>query len=95
MVSHFLIDHLEYACPFVGRFTSLIETLLIFTKKRVFECREADLFSVSILPDLMLLVVGVRKRAVHKECLVLRMKCIAHELDPIKMGIRLWREHKT
>ena len=33
MISHFLIDHLEYACPFVGRFTSLIETLLIFTKK--------------------------------------------------------------
>ena len=34
------------------------------------------MFSVSILPDLMLLVIGVRKRAVHKECLVLRMKCI-------------------
>ena len=35
MISHFLIDHLEYACPFVGRFTSLIETLLIFTKKEL------------------------------------------------------------
>ena len=34
----------------------------------------------SILPDLMLLVVGVRKRAVHNECQVLGMKSIVHEL---------------
>ena len=54
-------------CPFVDRFTSFIEMLLIFTKKRFFECWEADLLSVSILSDLMLLGVGVRKRAVHKE----------------------------
>ena len=54
---------------------------LIFTKNRVFECSEADLLSVSIWPDLMLLVVGVRKRAVYKESLVLGMKCIVHELD--------------
>ena len=53
---------------------------LIFTKKRVFACWEADLLSASILPDLMLLVAGIRKGAVHKECLVL--KCIVHELDP-------------
>ena len=58
--------------------------LLIFTKKRVFECLEADLLSVSIFSDLMLLVLGVRKREVHKECLVLGMKCIVHELDPKK-----------
>ena len=58
-------------CPFVDRFTSLTEMLLIFTKKRVFECSEAHLLSVSILPDLMLLVVRVRKRAVHKVCLVI------------------------
>ena len=57
---------------------------LIFTKKRVFACSETDLLSASILPDLSLLVVGVRKRAVHKECLVLGMKCIVHELDPKK-----------
>ena len=38
-------------------------------KKRFFECWEADLLSVSTLSDLMLLVVGGRKRAVHKECL--------------------------
>ena len=69
--------------------------LLIFMKKRVFECSETDLLSVSILPDLMLLVVRVRKRAVHKECLVLGMKCIVHELDPKKMGISLRREDKT
>ena len=69
-------------CPFVDRFTPLIEILLIFMKKRVFECSEADLLSVSNLSDLMLLVVRVRKRAVHKECLVLGMKCIVHELDP-------------
>ena len=68
-------------CPFVDRFTSLIEMFLIFTKNRVFECSEADLLSVSIWPDLMLLVVGVRKRAVYKESLVLGMKCIVHELD--------------
>ena len=60
-----------YLCPFVDRFTSLIEMLFIFTKKRVFECSEADFLSVFILPDLMLLVVGFRKRAVHKECLVI------------------------
>ena len=47
----------------------------------VFKCSEADWLSVSILPDLMLLVVGVRKRAVYKECLVLGMKCIVHVLD--------------
>ena len=80
--------------PFVDRFTSLIEMLLIFTK-RVFECSEADLHSVSILPDLMLLVVGVRKRAVHKECLILGIKCVVHELDQKKLGIWLWREYKT
>ena len=57
--------------PLVYRFTSLIEMLFIFTKKRVFECSEADFLSVFILPDLMLLVVGFRKRAVHKECLVI------------------------
>ena len=57
--------------PFVDRFTSLIEMLFIFTKKRVFECSEADLLSVFIFPDLMLLVVGIRKRSVHKECLVI------------------------
>ena len=51
--------------------------LLIFTKKGF----EADLLSVSILPDLILLVVEVRKRAVHKECLFFGMKCIVHELD--------------
>ena len=68
--------------------------LLIFMKKRVFECSETDLLSVSILPDLMLLVVRVRKRAVHKECLVLEMKCIVHELDPKKMGIWLRQEDK-
>ena len=82
-------------CPFVDRFTSLIEMLLMFTKKGVFECSEAHLLSVSILSDLMLLVVGVSKRAVHKECLVLGMKCIVHELDPKKMGISLRREDKT
>ena len=63
--------------------------------KKIFECWEADLLSVFILPDLMLLAVGVRKRAVQKECLVLGMKCIVHELDPKKMGIWLWREDKT
>ena len=68
-------------CLFVDRFTSLIEMLLIFTKKRVFESSEADLLSVSIFHDLMLLVVGDKKRAVYKECLVLGMKVIAHELD--------------
>ena len=60
--------------------------LLIFTKKKVFECSEADLLSVSIFSDLMLLVVRVRKRAVRKEFLVLGMKCIVHELDPKKNG---------
>ena len=69
--------------------------LLILAKKRVFECSEANLLFVSILPDLMLLVVGVRKRAVHKEGLVLGIKCIVHELDPKKMGIWLWLEYKT
>ena len=54
---------------------------LIFMKNRVFECSKADLLSVSILLDLMLLVVGVRKRTVYKESLVLGMKCIVHELD--------------
>ena len=53
----------------------------------VFKCSEADWLSVSILPDLMLSVVGVRKRAVYKECLVLGMKCVVHELDPKKIGI--------
>ena len=48
--------------------------LFIFTKKRVFECWEADLLSVSIFLDLVLLVVGVRKRAVHKEYLVIGNK---------------------
>ena len=47
------------------------------------------MLSVSILLDLMLLVVGVRKRAVHKEYLFLGMKYIVHELDPKKMGIWL------
>ena len=70
-------------CPFVDRFTSLIEMLLIFTE-RVFECSEADLHSVSILPDLMLLVVGARKRTVHKECLILGIKCVVHELNQKK-----------
>ena len=60
--------------------------LLIFTKKKVFECSEADLLSVSIFSDLMLLVVRVRKRAVRKEFLVLGMKCIVYELDPKKNG---------
>ena len=69
--------------------------MLLISQKKIFECWEADLLSVSILPDLMLLVIGVRKRAVHKECLVLGMKCIVHELDPKKMGIWLWREDKT
>ena len=36
------------------------------------------------MPDLMLLVVGVRKRAVHKECLILGVKCVVHELDQKK-----------
>ena len=64
-------------CRFVDRFTSFVETLLIFTKKRFFEWWEADLLSVSILSDLMLLEIGVRKRAVHEECwsLILRIKC--------------------
>ena len=57
--------------------------LLIFTE-RFFECSEADLHSVSILPDLMLLVVGARKRAVHNECLILGIKCVVHELDQKK-----------
>ena len=35
--------------------------LLIFTKNRLFKCREADLLSVFILSDFMLLGVGVRK----------------------------------
>ena len=69
--------------------------MLLISQKKIFECWEADLLSASILPDLMLLVIGVRKRAVHKECLVLGMKCIVHELDPKKMGIWLWREDKT
>ena len=69
--------------------------MLLISQKKIFECWEADLLSVSILPDLMLLVIGVRKRAVHKECLVLGMKCIVHELDPKKMGIWLWWEDKT
>ena len=69
--------------------------MLLISQKKIFECWEADLLSVSILPDLMLLVIGVRKRAVHKECLVLGMKCIVHELDLKKMGIWLWREDKT
>ena len=70
--------------------------LLIFKKKkRVSECSEAYLLSVSISSDLMLLVFGVRKRAVHKECLILGMKCLVHELDPRKMGIWLLREGKT
>ena len=69
--------------------------MLLISQKKIFECWEADLLSVSILPDLMLLVIGVRKRAVHKECLVLGMKYIVHELDPKKMGIWLWREDKT
>ena len=33
----------------------------------MFECCEADLLSVSILADLMLLEAGVRKRAAHEE----------------------------
>ena len=72
IISHFF-DWPFRIClsPLVYRFTSLIEMLFIFTKKRVFECSEADLLSVFILPDLMLLVVGFRKRAVHKECLVI------------------------
>ena len=82
-------------CPFVDRFTSLIEMILVFMKKRVFECSQADLLSASILCDLMLLVVRVRKRAVHKECLVLGMKFLVHELDPKKIGIWLRREDKT
>ena len=90
-----MTDVLEYACPFVDRFTSLIEMLLILTKKRVFECSKADLFSVSILPYLMLLVVAARKRAVHKEGLVLGMKCIVHEVDPNKTSMWLWLEYKT
>ena len=60
--------------------------LLIFTKKSVFECSEADFLSLSILSDLMLLVTGVRKRAVHKECVAFGMKCIVHELYPKKNG---------
>ena len=74
-------------CPFVDRFTSLIEMILVFMKKGDFECSETDLLSVSILSDLMLLVIRVRKRAVHKECLVLGIKFIVRELDPKKMGI--------
>ena len=58
-------------------------------KKRVFECSEDDLVSVSIMHDLMLLLVGGRKRAVHRECLFLGMKCIVFELDPKNMGIWL------
>ena len=61
--------------------------ILVFMKKGVFECSETDLLSVSILSDLMLLVIRVRKRAVHKECLVLGIKFIVRELDPKKMGI--------
>ena len=68
-------------CPFVDRFTSLIEMFLIFTKNRVFECSEADLLSVSVRPDLMLLVVESEKEQCIVECLVLGMKCIVHELD--------------
>ena len=49
--------------------------LLKFTKKRFFECSEADLLSVSILSELMLLVVGVKKRAAHKEYPIFGMKC--------------------
>ena len=60
--------------------------LLIFTKKIVVECLEADLFSFPIFPHLMLLVVGVRKRAVQKECLVLKMKCTDHKMDPKNRG---------
>ena len=60
---------------------------LNINEKRVFECSEANLLSVSILSDLMVLVVRVRKRAVHKECLILGMKCIVHELDPKKKWV--------
>ena len=41
----------------------------------MFECFEANLLSVSILSDLLLLVVvGMSKRAVLKECLIFGMK---------------------
>ena len=58
--------------------------LFIFTKKRVFECWEADLLSVSILPVLVLLVVGVRKRAVYKEYLVIGNKMYS----PLSKGLK-------
>ena len=81
IISHFLTDLLEYA------YVNLLMVHFFNRNALVFKCSEADWLSVSILPDLMLLVVGVRKRAVYKECLVLGMKCIVHELDPTKMGI--------
>ena len=85
--------------PFVDRFTSLIEMLFIFTKKRVFECSEADLLSVFIFPDLMLLVVGIRKRSVHKECLVIGNEMYSPWAPPPpplkKMVIWLWLENKV
>ena len=70
--------------PFVDRFTSLLEIFLIFTKKGVFECSEAGLISISILPDVMLLTVGVRKKAVHEECLVLGTEYIVHALAAVQ-----------
>ena len=66
--------------------------LFIFTKKRVFECWEADLLSVSIFLDLVLLVVGVRKRAVHKEYLVIGNKMYSPwaSLLPRKVWWAVW-----
>ena len=61
-------------------------------KKRVFGCSEADVFCFHF-DWLDAVRVAVRKRAVHKERLVLWMKSRFHELDPKEMGIWLrWEE---
>ena len=44
-------------------------------EKNFFECLKENLLSVSILSDLLLLVIGVSKRAIIKEYLILGMKC--------------------